>query len=169
MNTRPVVAVLFVALCLLLCGLILRRQIAGHPLPPDIRRTQEFHPADAEVTQQAQATIRGQAAALNAGDGPRALSYQSHALRHRFGSPQEFLQMINARHPEFRQSRAVYYGPVWVDKAGTQAQARVLVVGKDGRQVRGVYQLVREDGELKVDGFWPLDGLAGDRDGFRQR
>lgn len=160
MNTRPFVAGLFVALCLLLCGLILRRQIAGHPLPPDISQAQEFHPAGAVVSQQAQAAIRGQVEALNARDGRRAFFYQSREMRHHFSSPGEFLKMINARYPEFGQSRAVYYGPVWADKNGSRAQARVLVEGKNGRQVRGVFQLVREGGELKVGGFLPVGGFA---------
>ena len=169
MNARPVVAAVFVALCLLLCGLILRRQIAGHPLPPEARQSYDFHPASLEVTRQAQDTIGGQVAALNAGDGSRAWLYQSRALRHNFSGVKQFLQMINARYPEFGQSRLVRYGPVWVEPGSGRAQARVIVEGKNGREVRGVFQLVREGGALKVDGFFPADGFKEGRAELRQR
>jgi len=35
MKSRTLAGPFFVAFCLLLCGLVLHRQIAAHPLPPD--------------------------------------------------------------------------------------------------------------------------------------
>ena len=169
MKARPAAAACFVVFCLLLCGLILRRQIAGHPLPPEAKHSYDFHPAGPALTQQAQESIQGQVAALSAGDGRKAFSYQSQALRRRFADAGQFLQMIRVHYPEFGQNRAVHYGPVWTNTGSTRAQVQVRVDGKNGRQVQGVFQLVREGSALKIDGFAPVGGFGGARPFTRNR
>ena len=96
MKTRPVAAAFFVICCLLLCGLILRRQIAAHPLPPEtaqggiISRTRSagFPPsgyagnfAVRPPRDPDRVAVQGQMKAFHGGDGFKAVSYQSHTMR----------------------------------------------------------------------------------------
>ena len=178
MKTRLLAAV-FVVCCLLLCGLILRRQIAAHPLPPEAAgRFEEgddgqgqgrfwmeegWQPAPPAVGTLAREVVSGQIAALKAGDGPKAWSYQSRSLRQNFGSPALFMQVIASQYPEFAHPGHVQYGPVRMDKSGRQVRALILLEGEDGRQVQAVYQLVREGGEFKVARVEPLSGPEGQR------
>ncbi len=174
MKPRSVAAAFFVVLCLLLCGLILRRQISAHPLPPDSGRRDaeasasgggrfggdfgDFGPASPAVAAAAQKTVRAQMTALNAGDGVKALSFQSAAMRHQFSDPAQFIAMIAAQYPEFRQSQRVDYGPVWADGDGDRVRERVMIEGRNGRHVRALYLLVKEDGRLKVSGVRAMPG-----------
>lgn len=170
MKTRPVAAAFFVICCLLLCGLILRRQIAAHPLPPETAqrgggyqpdgdgrgdpqfwmKPQNWHPAPAPLAAEMEATIQGQIAAFNRGDGAGAASYQDRTMRQKMGNPMDFMHMISSRYPEFAQSRKVQVGPIWIDKSKHFGQAIILVEGKDGEQIDGKYLLVREGGQFKV-------------------
>lgn len=175
MKPRSVLAAFFVVLCLLLCGLILRRQISAHPLPPDTGRReaegsagdgggrfggdfQDFHPASPAVAASARKTVEGQMTALNTGDGAAALTFQSAGLRHQFSDPAQFIAMIAVQYPEFRQSRHVDCGPVWSDSDGDRVRARVRVEGRNGHHVRAVYWLVKEGGQLKVGGVRMMPG-----------
>ena len=174
MKPRSVLAAFFVVLCLLLCGLILRRQISAHPLPPDSGRReaeasgdgggrfggdfQDFRPASPAMAASARKTIAEQMTALSAGDGAAALAFQSAGLRHQFSDPAQFIAMIAVQYPEFRQSRHIDYGPVWADSDGDRVRARVTVEGRNGRHVRAIYQLVKEGGQLKVGGVRAMPG-----------
>lgn len=177
MKTRPVVAAVFVVCCLLLCGLILRHQIAGHPLPPEIAQRyrgnggdqgeafrlgmQGWQPASPALGALAHQTMAGQLAAMKAGDGPKVWTYQSHNLRQRFSSPALFMQTISSQYPAFTHYRRVEYRQMLVNRSGQQVQALVVLEDENGRQVPAVYMLVREAGEFKVAGVQPLFPPAG--------
>ena len=162
MKSRPIAAAFFVVLCLLLCGLILRRQISAHPLPPDTTGQlqqqgfsgglQDGRLAAPDVARQAQETVQNQLTALHDGDGLKAMSYQSRSLRQMFGTPAQFEQMMTTQYPEFARCRQAYFGPVWTDSTGNFVHVHVIVDGENGHRARGGYLLVREAGQWKIDG-----------------
>ena len=174
MTSRTLSAAAFVVLCLALSGLILRRQMAAHPVPhtqPGQERGDAQSPffsslpnrggwhVAAESTRKAvTASIQGQLDALRDGDGPKAVSYQSLGLRRSFGSPQGFIDGIRRGYPEFGYCRAARFGPVWTDKTARFAEVDVTVQGEDGRTAQGDYQMVREAGGYRVAGV--LGGRA---------
>ena len=163
MKSRPIVAAFFVALCLLLCGLILRRQIAAHPLPPVSERhfdgdpqdlwsgLQGGHVAAPAMTAQVRQTVQGQLTAMRDGDGLKAMSYQSRAMRRMSGNPGQFEQHIVSEYPEFGHCRHAHFWPVWTDKTGKMAWMVVIAEGKNGHHARGIYQMVQEDGQWKIN------------------
>ena len=172
MKTRPVAAV-FVVCCLLLCGLILRRQIAAHPLPPETadrfeegrdgrgqgrfwRGMPGWQPASPAESALAHQTMAGQIAALKAGDGPKAWSYQDRGLRRRFPSPAQLMQVVAGHYPEFLHPHSVTYEPVFTDKSGQTAHAAVVLEDDSGNRVWDGYLLVREGEQFKVNGVEPL-------------
>lgn len=169
MTSRTLPAAAFVLLCLGLSGLVLRRQMAAHPIRPDQAgrergegRARAFenqlagrpgaHVADERTGRAIVGAIRGQLTAFRAADGSKAMSYQSRGLRRGFGSPQGFVEGIRHGYPEFGDSTAVRFAPVWVDGAGRFAEVVVTVRGANGRQARGDYEMVKEDGVYRVAG-----------------
>jgi hypothetical protein len=174
MKTRLLAAV-FVVCCLLLCGLILRRQIAAHPLPPESAQRFENDGdgrgqgrfwmemeggqiASPAVGALARQTVAGQIAALGNGDGPKVWEYQSRDLRQRFSSPAILMQLITRHYPELVHPRRVTYKPVFTDKSGRMAHALILLEGEDGNRVWEDYFLVREGGQFKVGGVQHIPG-----------
>ncbi len=168
MKTRFLAAVLVVC-CLMLCGLILRRQIAAHPLPPEAAQHSEdgsdgrgqgrfwmgmegWQPASPAASMLAREVVSGQIAALEAGDGPKVWGYGSRSLRQRFSSPAQLMQIIAGQSPEFMHPRRVIYKPVFTDKSGQMALAVIVLEDGNGNRVWDDYLLVREDGQFKVGG-----------------
>jgi hypothetical protein len=155
---RMIVAVVFVALCIGLSGLLLRRQITAHPKPPrmDILSTKPdpniWHVETGAVKKAVTGSIQAQLVAIRAGDANKAIYYQSSGLRRHFATPQQFVQSITRNYPEFGHSRSAEFGPVWVDKTGNYAQLVVTSRGENGRRARGYYLMVREDGVFRVSG-----------------
>lgn len=169
MNIRRAAPLLFAALCLSLSGLVLHRQITAHPAPqptewppephgvpnnPDPARPvgKTWHVAGGPARRAALTAITSQLAALRTGNAERAWFYQSRGLHRNFASAQQFTQMIQRGYPEFGHSRAAAFSPVLMDQTEDQAAVVVTVMGEDGRQARGFYQLIREDGGYKVAG-----------------
>ena len=166
MTSRTLPATAFVVLCLVLSGLILRRQMAAHPILPTPQEQSEPQPpfqgapshrgtwhVAAEPTRKAvTASIQGQLDALRDGDGPKAVAYQSLGLRHGFGSPEGFVSGIRREYPEFGYFRSAHFGPVWTDNAARFAEVIVTVHGANGRTARGDYQMVKEAGGYRVAG-----------------
>jgi hypothetical protein len=163
MKSRPIAAAFFVVFCLLLCGLILRRQIAAHPLPPDTGQQgggqgfggkeldfQDWRPAAPSIAAQVHAVVQAELAALRTGDAPTAMSLQSRFLHQRFSDPSDFLRFILFRHPELVRSRTVNYGLVWTDPAGQNARAALLVEGRNGERTSENFLLIRESGRFKI-------------------
>ena len=164
-KARPIAATLFVVCCLLLCGLILRRQIAAHPLPPEAAAgrfgsgadrqqyegEQGWQTASASNVKQTRAAIKGQLTALRAGDAAGAAVFQSRRLSGRFGSSTDFLRIIQARRPELVGWKSLDFGPVQTDSAGRYARSIVWLQGKAGDRTPALFLLIREGGQLKID------------------
>ena len=168
MNIRRAAPLLFVALCLGLSTLVLRRQIAAHPMPRSAASSVElpgqeepdnpgqpvepktWHIATGSARRAALMTIGSQLAAIRAGDADGAWFYQSRGLHRNFPSAQDFVSSIKRGYPEFGDSKSASYGPVWMDPTGDHADVTVTVRGRNGRLARGYYQLVRENGNYRV-------------------
>ena len=155
---RILLAVVFVALCLSLSGLLLRRQIAAHPKPPkmDILSTKPdpnvWHVETGAVKKAVTGSIQAQLTAIRTGDANKAIFYQSSGLRRNFATPKQFVQSITRYYPEFGHSRSAEFGPVWVDKTGNYAEVVVTSRGENGQRARGYYMMVQEDGVFRVAG-----------------
>ncbi len=160
MNTRPVAAAFFVVFCLLLCGLILRRQITAHPLPPETAQGgsggqgewtgQDWQPASPAAAMQVRGVVRAELAALRGGDAPKVMSYQSRFRRRRFSDPNQFLQLVSERHPEIIRDHPVRFGPVRTDPVGENAWTVIFMEGPGGERTQSGFLLAREDGEFKI-------------------
>ena len=171
MTSRSLSAVAFVALCLLLSGLVLHRQIAAHPLAPPVaanemppdeqippaflgepvdRRT--WHVVGGAERRDVISSIQGQLDALRAGDAATVMRFQSRSLRERFPSPEAFVQMVQAHYPEFGHCRSARFGPVWTDTDGQHADVAVTVRGEDGLLAQGEYEMIRGRDAYRVAG-----------------
>ena len=160
MNTRPVAASFFVVFCLLLCGLILRRQIAAHPLPPEsVQRggggqgegmSQNWPPAPPATTKQVRDVVRAELAALGSGDAAKAMAYRSGFQRQRFSDPNQFLQFVRERHPEIIRDHVVRFGPVQADPEDENAWTVVWMEGPGGEHAQSGFVLGREAGQFKI-------------------
>jgi len=164
MKARPIAATLFIACCLLLCGLILRRQIAAHPLLPESAARfgsagdrqeygaeQGWRPASTANAKEACVAVKAQLTALRDGDAAHVTAYQTRRLNQRFGSSGDFLRIIQVRRPELTGWQHLEFGPVWTDSAGHYARATVRLKGKAGDQTEAMFLLIREGGQLKID------------------
>jgi len=161
MSLRRAVPVVFVALCLGLSALVLRRQIATHPIPRDTGvRANADQAMDLKTWRGAAAperravlkTVLDQLAAIRAGDADRAWFYQSRGLHRNFRSARAFESEIVNGYPEFGHAKSAKFGPVGVDPTGNHAAVAVTVQGENGRWARANYLLVREDGGYRVEG-----------------
>ena len=168
---RQLLAVVFVALCLSLSGLLLHRQMAAHPAPleaathlpagflyPGTESAAQFaapkflHTATGPVQKAVIHSITAQLAAIRAGDADKAIFYQSTGLRRNFPTPQAFVQSITIHYPEFGHSRSAQFGPMVMDTTADHAAVAVTVLGENGRWARGDYRMVKEEGVYKVAG-----------------
>ena len=165
MKARPIAATLFVVCCLLLCGLILRRQIAAHPLPLEApsgrfgsrsngqgyETEQGWHRASVSNAKQTRVAVKGQLTALRDGDAAHVMAYQTRNLNQRFGNAGDFLRIVQARRPELMNWQRLEFGQIWTDNAGRYAQATVRLQGKAGDQTQAMFLLIREGGQFKID------------------
>ena len=167
MPTRRFPALAFVLLCLALSGLVLRRQMAAHPVRPAPSDQEQgaalppafggrwptipgWHTASGPTRRAVLASVQGQLDAFRAGDADKAMFYQSQGLRHNFASPAAFLDTIRTHYPEFGDCRSVHFSQVGADKTAQYAEVVVTVRGPDGRAARGDYEMVMEDGRYRV-------------------
>lgn len=161
MKARPVVATLFVVCCLLLCGLILRRQIAAHPLPPDaVQRpgqgsgypmSAEWQPASPQGAAEVRTVLQEYLTAVRDNNAVQAAASRSFWLRQMFHSPAMFLQAVKQRYPDLNAWHHLAFGPVGTDSSGQFARALVILDKNDGTHLRVMVLLVREGKQFKVD------------------
>ena len=178
MDTRRLLIVAFVALCLGLSGALLRRQLAAHPAPHEEREFQmspemvkryhdaesasaladpgrpvdkhTWHLATGKARNAVLSVIAVQLKAFREGDAKTAMFYQTQAMQHRFDSAQAFQTMIVSQYPEFGHNRAADFGPVLIDPTGKYADVIVTVRGENGRRARGDYWMLREQGGYRA-------------------
>ena len=116
----------------------------GEPAEPKLRA-----PTDAE-RKAATASIEAQLKAFKADDYEKAAKYQSAGLRDQFRTVEEFRRAIREGYPQFANYKSVTFGEARCDEKGDALQIQATVTGQDGVTVRGVYIMVREEGEYRV-------------------
>lgn len=97
--------------------------------------------------------VGGQLAALQAGDGPKALTYAAPGIRAQFGTPENFLRMVRtgyapllaARHTDFLEGAVI---------AGATIQPLRLIL-PDETVLVAIYQMQR-----LADGTWRIAGCV---------
>ncbi len=97
--------------------------------------------------------IRAQIEAFQRDDAPAAFALASPSIQERFGTPDNFLRMVQTsyqavyRPRHYRFLELTQADEVWVQK--------VIVIGPDGLAVMALYPMVR-----MPDGTWRTDGCA---------
>jgi ketosteroid isomerase-like protein len=98
-----------------------------------------------------QAVVEAQVAALAAGDAEAAFSYATPDIQKRFGSPRNFLAMVQLSYSALIEAELFEVEAVAAE--GGHGAVRAHVIGKDGRAFKAIYPLLRQP-----DGAWRIDG-----------
>lgn len=110
----------------------------------------DLRPATVAEKKAATAAIEAQLKAFRAGDYEKAARYQSEGLRRGIGSIEAFRGMMQRSYPQFASYKSVSFGEARAERSGAAVQVQVVLTGKDGKTVRAVYVMVREEGEYRV-------------------
>lgn len=109
-------------------------------------------PAEAQDAEGAvKAVVEAQIAALASGDAEAAFSYATPQIQKQFGSPKNFLAMVQLSYSALIDAEVFEVEAVAAQ--GEHAAVRAHVVGKDGRAFKAIYPLL-----LQPDGAWRIDG-----------
>ena len=98
-------------------------------------------------------TIERQLAAFQRDDGSAAFSYAAPSIKERFGTPENFMNMVRTGYEPVYRPREVEFGPV-IEFQGQPTQL-VLLVGQDLQVVTAYYLM-----EKQPDGNWRIDGCV---------
>jgi ketosteroid isomerase-like protein len=98
------------------------------------------------------AVIRDQIAAFRVDDAKRAFGYASPAIQAKFGTPEEFLDMVRSGYGQVYRAREVTFRDIAVEQ-GVPVQA-VEIRGADGTGVLALYFMERQP-----DGSWKINGV----------
>ncbi len=103
--------------------------------------------------------IERQLAAFRRDDGPEAFSYASPNVRRQFGTPQNFMRMVQTGYaPVYRPRMVEFRG---LEMVGDVPAQKVFFVGPDGVPVMAIYPMQKQpNGDWKIDGCM-LVGVAG--------
>lgn len=96
--------------------------------------------------------IEAQLAAFQRNDGSAAFSYASPLIQQKFGSPENFMAMVEGGYAPVYRPREVEFLDSRV-KDGQTAQA-VRFIGPDGKSVIAIYSM-----EQQPDGGWRIAGV----------
>lgn len=125
-------------------GLMLFRPAAAEPAA--------LEAADRDAIQ---TVISRQIEAFRLDDAVTAFSFASPMIRHMFGTPEVFMQMVRQSYRPVYRPRQVRFGEliIWRGKL-TQ---RVILVGPEQQVVIALYEMQRQaDGEWKINGCYLL-------------
>ena len=98
------------------------------------------------------AVIRDQIAAFRVDDAKRAFGYASPAIQAKFGTPEEFLDMVRSGYVQVYRAREVSFREIALEQ-GVPVQA-VEIRGADGTGVLALYFMERQP-----DGSWKIHGV----------
>lgn len=168
MDSRRIVAAVFVAFCLAFSGLALHHQIAAHPPPLEADLSNEhaidvyareygrsidkttWHVVGESMRRVVFSTIQSQLAAFRQGDNSKAFFYQTRSSRSQYHSAAIFVHSVLRSRPEFGHARRVQFGPLWMDPAQEFAGVTVTVQDENGRQARRDYKMLQEEGIYRI-------------------
>ncbi|WP_218578622.1 DUF4864 domain-containing protein [Vineibacter terrae] len=100
-----------------------------------------------------QAVIDSQIAAFRRDDGEAAFSYAAPAIRHMFGTVDNFMAMVRGGYRPVYRPQAYHFGAVAV--VDGQIVQKVHIVGPDGGAVTAFYIM-----EQQPDGSWRIAGCS---------
>ena len=112
-------------------------------------RAQELAPADRAAIA---GVIRDQIAAFRVDDAARAFGYASPAIRAKFGTPEQFLEMVRSGYAPVYRAEDVTIREIAVEN-GVPVQA-VEIRGPGGEGVLALYFMERQP-----DGSWKINGV----------
>lgn len=124
-------------------------------LLPAVGRAQS-NPAEAAANADRAAirkVIEAQLSALQHDDAALALSYATPALRMKFRTPENFLNMVKTAYPSVYRPRDVQFRELDMDEVMPVQQ--VFFIGPDGEPVLGLYSMQKQR-----DGSWKINGCA---------
>jgi ketosteroid isomerase-like protein len=98
------------------------------------------------------AVIQEQIAAFRTDDAARAFGYASPGIQAKFGTPEEFLEMVRTGYGEVYRAREVTFRDLVIEQ-GVPVQA-VEIRGADGTGVLALYFMERQP-----DGSWKINGV----------
>ena len=96
--------------------------------------------------------IRDQIAAFKVDDASRAFGYASPGIQAKFGTPEEFLDMVRSGYVQVYRAREVSFREIALEQ-GVPVQA-VEIRGADGTGVLALYFMERQP-----DGSWKINGV----------
>ena len=111
-------------------------------------RAQELSTADQTAIA---GVIQDQIAAFHVDDAARAFAYASPAIQGKFGTPEEFLEMVRTGYLPVYRAKDVTFRDLAVEN-GVPVQA-VEIRGPDGEGVLALYFMERQK-----DGSWKING-----------
>ena len=96
--------------------------------------------------------IRDQIAAFKVDDASRAFGYASPGIQAKFGTPEEFLNMVRTGYGQVYRAAEVTFRDITLEQ-GVPVQA-VEIRGMDGTGVLALYFMERQ-----ADGSWKINGV----------
>jgi hypothetical protein len=96
--------------------------------------------------------IRDQIAAFKVDDASRAFGYASPGIQAKFGTPEEFLNMVRTGYGQVYRAAEVTFRDITIEQ-GVPVQA-VEIRGMDGTGVLALYFMERQP-----DGSWKINGV----------
>jgi hypothetical protein len=100
--------------------------------------------------------IERQLAAFADDDGELAFSFASPSIQKAFGTPANFLRMVEESYPAVYRPRSVHFGELLLN--GPQPTQMVHLVGPDGVPVVALYLMQKQpDGEWRCDGCFLME------------
>ena len=96
--------------------------------------------------------IREQIAAFKVDDASRAFGYASPGIQAKFGTPEEFLNMVRTGYGQVYRAAEVTFRDITLEQ-GVPVQA-VEIRGMDGTGVLALYFMERQ-----ADGSWKINGV----------
>ncbi|HQY44973.1 MAG TPA: DUF4864 domain-containing protein [Paracoccaceae bacterium] len=113
-------------------------------------------PGSADDSAEIEALIRDQFAAFAERDAEEAWSYASPMIQGMFQTPENFAKMVEGGYP-------MIWSAEDVDVLGLREEAgrllqRLSVKGPDGGRFYFDYEMIRLDGQWRINGVWPVKG-----------
>ena len=113
----------------------------------------QSHAIDAAEASAIRATIESQLAALAEDDATRAFGFASEDIQERFGSPQNFMEMVKRYYPAvYRPASAVFLAP---ELTGDEIIQVVRLTDTQGQLWMAVYRMQRQR-----DNTWRIGGCV---------
>ena len=101
-----------------------------------------------------QAAITGQVEAFRRDDAAGAFAFASPLIQEKFGSPGNFLGMVQQGFPQVYRPRTFTFGKL--QEIDGKLVQRVIIQGPDGAIVTAVYEMVEIDGQWRINGCFLL-------------